>query len=95
MKPPSATCALCWRNCTPTTGSAISKGSRISTPITTVAILEEANKLCRDVLLPINWPGDQEGCRIENGVVRTPKGFPEAYKQFCEGGWAGLGAKPA
>ena len=48
----------------------------------TAAILEEANKFCRDVLLPINWPGDQEGCRIENGVVRTPKGFQEAYKQF-------------
>lgn len=62
---------------------------------TSMAILEEANKLCRDVLLPLNWPGDQEGCRIENGVVRTPKGFQEAYKQFCEGGWAGLGAKPA
>ncbi|WP_340588018.1 acyl-CoA dehydrogenase C-terminal domain-containing protein [Erythrobacter alti] len=54
------------------------------------AILEEANKLCRDVLLPLNWPGDQQGCRIENGVVRTPDGFQEAYKQFCEGGWAGL-----
>ena len=57
----------------------------------TAAILEEANKFCRDVLLPINWPGDQEGCRIENGVVRTPKGFQEAYKQFCEAGWASLG----
>jgi len=55
------------------------------------AILEEANKLCREVLLPINWSGDQQGCRIENGVVRTPDGFPEAYKQFCEGGWAALG----
>ena len=60
----------------------------------TSAILEEANKLCRDVLLPINWSGDQEGCRIENGVVRTPKGFPEAYKQFCEGGWASLISNP-
>ena len=60
----------------------------------TAAILEEANKLCRDVLLPLNWPGDQEGCRIENGVVRTPKGFQEAYKQFCEGGWAGLAVDP-
>ncbi|RJY08853.1 acyl-CoA dehydrogenase C-terminal domain-containing protein [Aurantiacibacter aquimixticola] len=54
------------------------------------AILEEANKLCREVLLPLNWPGDQQGCRIENGVVRTPDGFQDAYKQFCEGGWAGL-----
>ena len=57
----------------------------------TNAILEEANKLCRDVLLPINWSGDQQGCRVENGVVRTPDGFQDAYKQFCEGGWAGLG----
>ena len=55
------------------------------------AILEEANKLSKEVLLPINWSGDQEGCRIENGVVRTPEGFQDAYKQFCEGGWAGLG----
>ena len=58
------------------------------------AILEEANKLCKEVLLPLNWPGDQEGCRIENGVVRTPEGFQDAYKQFCEGGWAGLGVDP-
>ncbi len=61
---------------------------------TMVAILEEANKLARDVLLPINWPGDQEGCRLENGVVRTPKGFQEAYKQFCEAGWVGLAVDP-
>ncbi|RPF70649.1 acyl-CoA dehydrogenase C-terminal domain-containing protein [Aurantiacibacter spongiae] len=60
----------------------------------TAAILEEANKLCRDVLLPLNWPGDQQGCRIENGVVRTPDGFPEAYRQFCEGGWASLSVDP-
>lgn len=58
---------------------------------TVAAILEEAGKLAREVLLPINWSGDQQGCRIENGVVRTPDGFPEAYKQFCEGGWASLG----
>jgi len=61
---------------------------------TSAAIPEEAGKLCRDVLLPLNATGDQQGCRIENGVVRTPDGFPEAYKAFCEGGWAGLTAKP-
>jgi phosphomannomutase len=38
-------------------------------------ILEEAGKLCAEVLFPINRPGDEEGCTIENGVVRTPKGF--------------------
>ena len=38
----------------------------------TAAILEEAGKICRDVLAPLNAVGDREGCRLENGVVRTP-----------------------
>ncbi len=54
------------------------------------SILEEAGKFAADVLLPINASGDEEGCRLENGVVRTPKGFVEAYKQFCEAGWGAL-----
>ncbi len=54
------------------------------------SILEEAGKFAADVLLPINASGDEEGCRLENGVVRTPKGFVEAYKKFCEAGWGAL-----
>jgi butyryl-CoA dehydrogenase len=57
-------------------------------------ILEEAGKLCSEVLFPINRPGDEEGCTIENGVVRTPKGFREAYDLYREGGWNGLTADP-
>ena len=38
----------------------------------TAAILEEAGKLSSGVLAPLNMVGDHEGCRIENGVVRTP-----------------------
>jgi len=64
------------------------------TPDLNEAIMEEAAKMCREVLLPLNYPGDQQGCRIENGVVRTPDGFPAAYKQFCEAGWASLGSSP-
>jgi alkylation response protein AidB-like acyl-CoA dehydrogenase len=64
------------------------------TPDLTSAIFEEAGKFCREVLLPLNFPGDQQGCRIENGVVRTPDGFPAAYKQFCDAGWASLGSSP-
>ena len=59
------------------------------------SILEEAGKFATDVLLPINASGDEEGCRLENGVVRTPKGFVEAYKKFCEGGWGGLASPTA
>jgi alkylation response protein AidB-like acyl-CoA dehydrogenase len=58
-------------------------------------ILEEANKLCAEVLFPLNRSGDEEGCTLENGVVRTPHGFREAYRLFCDGGWASLACDPA
>ena len=54
------------------------------------AILEEAAKFASGVLDPINYSGDQEGSKWADGEVRTPKGFREAYKQFCEGGWNAL-----
>jgi hypothetical protein len=53
-------------------------------------ILQECAKLCEEVLAPLNLSGDDEGCRLENGVVRTPKGFKDAYAQFVAGGWQGL-----
>ncbi|NQW09246.1 MAG: acyl-CoA dehydrogenase [Alphaproteobacteria bacterium] len=52
-------------------------------------ILEEAGKLAGGVLAPINHSGDRQGVRLENGVVRTPDGFADAYAQFIEGGWNG------
>ena len=42
----------------------------------------------------MNASGDEEGCRLENGVVRTPTGFREAYAQFREGGWTALAGRP-
>ena len=56
----------------------------------TSAILEEAGKIASDVLTPLNATGDREGCRLENGVVYTPKGFKEAFAAMKEGGWNGL-----
>lgn len=58
-------------------------------------VLEEAAKICEEVLFPLNRSGDEEGCRLENGVVRTPKGFPEAYQTFREGGWTSMTCDPA
>jgi alkylation response protein AidB-like acyl-CoA dehydrogenase len=50
-------------------------------------ILAEAGKFATGVLAPINRAGDEEGSRLENGAVVTPKGFREAYQAFAEGGW--------
>ncbi|WP_284162686.1 acyl-CoA dehydrogenase C-terminal domain-containing protein [Frigidibacter sp. SD6-1] len=64
-------------------------------PDFTGAVLEEAGKIARDVLHPLNASGDQEGCRLENGVVYTPKGYKQAFEAMKEGGWTALDCDPA
>jgi alkylation response protein AidB-like acyl-CoA dehydrogenase len=61
----------------------------------TGAVLEEAGKIARDVLAPLNASGDQEGCTLENGVVRTPRGFKAAFQAMKDGGWTALDCDPA
>ena len=53
-------------------------------------VLEEAARFAASELDPLNQPGDRTGSVLENGVVRTPTGFREAYRQYIEGGWMGL-----
>lgn len=54
------------------------------------AVLEEAARFSSEVLAPINARGDEEGARLENGLVVMPSGFREAYRKFAAGGWPGL-----
>lgn len=70
-------------------------GCEDATPETIDSILEEGAKLCEQVLFPLNQSGDARGCRLEGDAVRTPDGFPQAYKAFCDGGWSGVCADPA
>ena len=57
-------------------------------------ILEEASRFASEVLSPTNVIGDQQGCSVENGVVKVPSEFAAAYKLFVEGGWQGLDCSP-
>ena len=61
---------------------------------TAAAILEEAGKVTAGSIAPTNRNGDEQGCRWDNGVVTTPKGFIEAYQTYAEGGWVGVGGDP-
>ncbi len=65
------------------------------TPDFTAAVLDEAGKIAHDVLAPLNQAGDLQGCRLENGVVRTPDGFREAFDTLREGGWPSMECDPA
>lgn len=58
------------------------------------AILEEAGKFNEQVVFPLNRSGDEEGAVFSDGKVTTPAGFKDAFTQYGDGGWIGLGADP-
>ncbi len=66
-----------------------------ATSDTTQAILTEAARLCEDVMAPLQRVGDLHPARLENGVVRTPPGFAEAFGAIATGGWTGIASDPA
>ena len=69
-------------------------GFEEATSDTIDAIIEESAKFCEDKLLPLNRIGDEEGCTYENGVVRTPMGFKQAYDDFVDAGWQSISSDP-
>ena len=57
-------------------------------------ILEQAAKISENIILPLAKSGDENPTVLENGVVRTPPGYKEAYKKFIEDGWTSLSCDP-
>ena len=58
------------------------------------AILDEAAKFAGEVISPLNRVGDTDGAKWKDTVVTTSPGFKEAYRQFVDNGWNGLGCDP-
>ena len=57
------------------------------------AILEEMAKFSKNVILDLNRSADESGgAQFNLGEVKTPEGFKDAFNQFAQGGWVGLGA---
>jgi acyl-CoA dehydrogenase len=66
------------------------KGYNDLLPEFTKTVFEEAGKLAKEVISPSNKDGDEQGCILENGVVRTPDSFKLAFEKLREGGWLSL-----
>jgi len=57
-------------------------------------IMDQAYKMARDVLSPVNAKMDQEGCTFKDGKVKVPACYHEPLKLFNEGGWPALSHSP-
>ncbi len=57
-------------------------------------VLQQAAKINQELILPLAKIGDEKPCVYENGIVRSPPGYKEAYKKFIEDGWTSLSCDP-
>src|SRR5574343_1958531 len=69
-------------------------GCEEASPDVVAALLEEAARFSSEVLSPHNRVGDKDGAKWKDKEVTTSPGFKEAYRQFVDNGWNGLGCDP-
>ena len=65
-------------------------GCADATDDTVQAVLEENARFMEEVVAPLNWSGDTQPGRWDNGNVTTSPGFREAFRAFGEAGWQGI-----
>src|SRR5260370_18891352 len=59
------------------------------------AVLEEAGKFATDAIAPLNRVGGVHGTPLENGAVKMPPAWKEAYAALTAAGWQRVAAPPA
>lgn len=59
------------------------------------AIVEGVGQFAAGEFAPLNRVGDLEGAKLENGVVRLPEGFKQAYEAYVEQGWNAIASPEA
>ena len=57
-------------------------------------ILDQAAKINQEIVHPLAKIGDENPCVYENGIVRSPPGYKEAYTRFINDGWTSLSCDP-
>mgnify|MGYP001451308288 FL=1 len=57
-------------------------------------ILDQAAKINQEIVHPLAKAGDDNPCVYENGIVRSPPGYKDAYKKFIADGWTSLSCDP-
>ena len=57
-------------------------------------ILDQAAKINQEIVHPLAKIGDESPCIYENGIVRSPPGYKEAYTKFINDGWTSLSCDP-
>lgn len=65
-------------------------GEMMPEPEDTTAFLEEASRISRDLLDPLDKAIDEQGCKVEEGRVRLIEQHHEVWELFREAGWIGL-----
>ncbi|MFC4700429.1 acyl-CoA dehydrogenase family protein [Glaciecola siphonariae] len=57
-------------------------------------IIGQGAKFAEEVVAPLNREGDEQGCTLTDGKVKTPDGFAQAYHEYIANGWNAMLGNP-